>query len=197
MVPRLIFGQEGKSFAEVASKAASKPIGMELPCRQTKITDTFKPAQTNSKPAKLPPPPVRPSLVLALTYHMLSLIFKAKAETVLAPALVEVCYDALASDPIHANIWVSAAKWTPNGNLVVFAGPRVSHDALFTTSHLLTSAVSQALLDNPKISSHLNVKWGKVLINSVPTGVVEGHPICIRLPLAGRCSLTTTPPSAT
>jgi len=26
------------------------------------------------------------------------------------------------------------------------------------------------------ISSHLNVKWGKVLINSVPTGIVEGHP---------------------
>jgi len=32
------------------------------------------------------------------------------------------------------------------------------------------------LPDDPKISSCLNVKWGKVLINSVPTGVVEGYP---------------------
>ena len=107
---------------------------------------------------------------------MLSLMLKAKAESVLAPALVEVCNDALASDPTHTNIQVSAAKWTPKGNMVVFAGPRVSCDALFATSHLLTAAVSQALPDNLKISSRLNVKWGKVLINSVPTSTIKEHP---------------------
>jgi len=32
---------KGESFAEVASKATLKPIGVELPHRQTKITDTF------------------------------------------------------------------------------------------------------------------------------------------------------------
>ena len=113
--------------------------------------------------------------MLALTYHMLSLTLKAKAESVLAPALVKVCNDALASNPTHTNVWVSAAKWTPKGNLVVFASPRVSCDALFATSHLLTAAIFRALPDDPKISSCLNVKWGKV-INSVPTSVVEGHP---------------------
>ena len=58
----------------------------------------------------------------------------------------------------------------------MFASPRVSHDALFATCHLLTSAVSWALPDDPKISFCLNIKWGKVLINSVPTSVIEGHP---------------------
>ena len=184
---------KGESFAEVASKAMSKPIRVEPPCKQTKITDTFKPVQTNSKPAKPPPPPVRPSLVLALIYHTLSLTLKAKAESVLAPALVKVCNDALASNPTHTNVQVSAAKWTPKGNLVVFAGPRVSRDALFATSHLLTSAISQALPDDPKISSHLNVKWGKVLINSVPTGVVEGHPHAHSLPTCWQVLIDNNP----
>ena len=167
---------KGETFVEVTTKAVLKPIGVEPPCRQTKITDTFKLAQTNSRPAKPPPLPVRPSLVLALTYHMLSLMLKTKMDSVLAPALVKVCNDALASDPTHANVWISAAKWTSKGNLVVFAAPGVSCNALFSTFHLLTSAISQALLDNPKISSCLNVKWGKVLINLVPTSIVKGHP---------------------
>jgi len=107
---------------------------------------------------------------------MLSTIPKAKADSILAPALVEVCNDALASDPIHTNVRVSTVKWTPTGNLVMFAGPGVSHNALFSASHLLTTTISRALPDDPKISSCLNVKWGKVLINSVPTGVIEGHP---------------------
>ena len=95
--------------------------------------------------------------MLALTHHMLSTTLKAKA-AILAPALVEICNDALASDPTHANVWVSAAKWTPTGNLVVFAGPGVSRDALFATSHLLTTTISRALPDHPTISSCLNVK---------------------------------------
>jgi len=96
--------------------------------------------------------------LLALTHHMLSTTLKAKVVSILAPILVKVCNDALASDPIHANVQVSAVKWTPKGNLVMFAGPRVSCDALFATSHLLTTAISQALPDDPKISSCLNVK---------------------------------------
>ena len=58
----------------------------------------------------------------------------------------------------------------------MFTGPGVSRDALFATSSLLTSAISWALPDDPQISSCQNVKWGKVMINSIPTGIVEGHP---------------------
>ena len=93
-----------------------------------------------------------------------------------APALVEAMNCDLAASPTHASVRVSAAKWTPKGNLVVFAGPGVSRKTLFLALPLLTQSVSRALPDDPAISSRLNVKWGKVLINSVPTGVVEGYP---------------------
>ena len=158
----------GQTFAEVASKAALKPAGVQPPKKQTKITDTFPPHST--------PSPTRPSIVLSLLHHMLTSTLKAAAATVLAPALVEVSNATLAANPQYAHIRVSAAKWTPKGNLVVFAGPGVSHDALYSAAPLINSAVSKALLEDPRISARLNVKWGKVLINLVPTGVVEGHP---------------------
>jgi len=113
--------------------------------------------------------------VLSLTHHTLSSTLRAKA-ALAPPVLVATCNAALSADPAHTNVRVSAAKWTPKGNLVVFAGPGVSRDALFATSHILTSAVSWVLPEDLAISSRLNVKWGKVLINSVPTGISEGCP---------------------
>ena len=46
----------------------------------------------------------------------------------------------------------------------------------YSATPLINSAVSKALLEDPHISARLNVKWGKVLINLVPTSVIEGHP---------------------
>jgi len=126
-------------------------------------------------PATPLPLPAGPSLVLSLTHHTLTQTLHTKAATV-PSVLVNICNSTLSANPIHANIWVSAAKWTPKGNLVVFAGPGISFKALFATSPLLTAAMSQALPDEPTISSYQNVKWGKVMINSVPTGVIKGHP---------------------
>ena len=114
--------------------------------------------------------------MLSLMHHMLTSTLKAAAAMVLAPALVEVSNTALAATPQYAHVRVSAAKWTPKGNLVVFAGPGVSYDALYSAIPLINSAVSKALLEDPRISTCLNFKWGKVLINSVPTGVIKGHP---------------------
>ena len=145
-----------------------KPVGVEPPLKQTKITDAF--------PSRSAPPPTRPSIVLSLLHHMLTSTLKAAAATVLAPVLVEVSNAALATNPQYAHVRVSAAKWTPKGNLVIFAGPGVSCDALYSAAPLINSAVSKALPEDPRISACLNVKWGKVLINFVPTGVIEGHP---------------------
>ena len=114
--------------------------------------------------------------MLSLLHHMLTLTLKATAAMVLAPALVKVSNAALATNPQYAHVRMSAAKWTPKGNLVIFAGPGISRNALYSTAPLINSAVSEALPEDPCISAHLNVKWGKVLINSVPTSVVEGHP---------------------
>jgi len=160
-------GKKQASFAEVATKARTAP-GPPNPPLGPKATW----AQIR---AENPPPPPRPSLVLSLTHHTLVQTLCAKAATA-PPVLVNICNTALSTDPIHANVWVSAAKWTPKGNLVMFTGPGVSHDALFATSSLLTSAISWALPDDPRISSRQNVKWGKVMINSIPTGITEGYP---------------------
>ena len=167
--------KKGASFADVAAKAAKKPGGAEPPHHQSKITQHFQPAAT-AKPAKPPPPPARPSVVLSLTNHTLTSTLQSHADSVVAPALVKAMNRDLAASPTHASVRVSAAKWTPKGNLVVFAGPSISCETLFLALPLLTQSVSQALPDDPAISSRLNVKWGKVLINSVPTGVIEGYP---------------------
>ena len=161
-------GKKAASFAEVTAKATT--TGPPKPPLSPKADL----AQLHSQAKNTPPPP-RPSLVLSLTHHML--VSTLRTTVALAPpVLVNVCNTALSTNPIHANVRVSAVKWSPKGNLVVFAGPDVIHDALFATSSLLTSAISRALPDDPRISSRLNVKWGKVMINSMPTGISEDHP---------------------
>jgi len=149
------------SFAKAATKAASKPGPPKPPLGPKAAVAQIR--------AQNPPPPPRPSLVLSLTHHTLASTLRATA-ALAPPVLVNACNAALST------VRVSAAKWTPKGNLVVFTGPGVSRNALFATSHVLTSAVSQALPDDPQISSRLNVKWGKVMISSVPTGISEESP---------------------
>ena len=144
-------GKKAASFAKVAAKASTTP-GPSKPSLSPKATL----AQLQGQAQNTPPPP-RPSLVLSLTHHMLASTLRTT--TALAPpVLVNVCNATLATNPIHTNVWVSTAKWSSKGNLVIFAGLDVTHDALFATSSLLTSAISQALPDDPWISSHLNVK---------------------------------------
>ena len=95
--------------------------------------------------------------MLSLIGHTLDMTLKMQA-SVVAPGLVGVCNDALTSVPTFASVQVSACRWTPKGNLVVFAGPDTSRDQLSSTSHLLTTAVA-TLLPNVSacVSSCLNV----------------------------------------
>ena len=94
-------------------------------------------AQASAKPPKPTLPPPQPSLVLSLISHTLDMTLKTQAR-VLAPGLVGVCSNALASIPTFASIRVSACRWTPKRNLVVFAGLDTSRDQLSSASHLLT-----------------------------------------------------------
>ena len=114
--------------------------------------------------------------MLSLTHHTLISTLQSHVDSVVAPALVDVMNHALSALPTHAGVQVSTAKWTPKGNLVVFAGPGILQETLFNALPILTSAVGQALLEDPTISLCLNIKWGKVLINLAPTGIIEGHP---------------------
>ena len=133
-------------------------------------------AQTAAKPPKPAPPPPRPSLMLSLIGHTLDTTLKMQAG-ILAPSLMGVCNNALASVPTFASVWVSAYRWMPKGNLVVFAGPDMLRDQLSAASYLLTSAIATLLPDaSICVSSRLNVHWGKVLVNGVPTGVLDDSP---------------------
>src|SRR5712691_10252718 len=80
------------------------------------------------------------------------------------------CNESLASYPSYANVQVSAAKWMPKGNLVVFGGPDTTPNQLLSTSHILISAASAQLppAATSCMMARANVKWSKVLINGVP-----------------------------
>jgi len=120
--------------------------------------------------------PVRASLVVSLSHSTASIHLCIQAS--LAPAsLVTVCNDALVKTPRHANVWISAARWTPKGNLVVIRGPAMSIAQLKDATHVLTTAI-QFTLPEPmtSLASQANVKWSKLLINMVPTGVDEKTP---------------------
>jgi hypothetical protein len=119
--------------------------------------------------AKVQPPASRPSLIITLS-HSADETLKGVASA-LPATLVPVCNEALISSAAHANVRVSAARWTAKGNLVLTAGPDTTLAQLTSASSLLTSAIQAHLPSSPSCSSRANVRWSKLLINSVPTGV--------------------------
>jgi hypothetical protein len=68
-----------------------------------------------------PKPAIRPSLVVYLCHTSLLTTLREIANTQ-ASCLVTTCNEALASKACYASVQVSAAKWAPLGNLVVFVG---------------------------------------------------------------------------
>ena len=88
------------------------------------------------------------------------------------PQVAFVCTEALGTHPSFADVRVSAARWTPKGNLVIFGGPDTSQECLLSASHILSTAILAKLSTSapPSISARVNIKWGKVLISSVPLG---------------------------
>ena len=119
-----------------------------------------------------PKPVTRPSLVISLCnlQHHSTLQSLAMLQ---APCLVEICNEALGSEACYASVRLSAAKWSPSGNLVVFAGPDTTLTQLQSAHHLITLALEGALPGTASLSSRPNVKWSKILIGSVPTGVTD------------------------
>jgi len=116
-----------------------------------------------------PAPPPRASMVISIpgASRDTSLAIQSQMRADLVAVL---CSQALAAQPVYANVKVSAARWMPKGNLVVFSGPDTSQDALLSASHVLTSAISAwlPLLGPSRMSARANVKWSKILVNSVP-----------------------------
>jgi len=71
-------------------------------------------------------------------------------------------------------VTLSAARWTAKNNLVVTAGPDTSAYQLTQASHIISDTLSTFLSHDSSplpITSRENVKWSRLLINGIPTGV--------------------------
>ena len=161
------------------------------------------PPTTYAAAAAAPRPPARASLVISLSHSTASIHLRAQAS--MAPAhLVMLCNEALSKAPRHANVRLSAARWTPKGNLVIVGGPATSLAQLKDATHLITNTI-QSTLPEPttSLASRANVKWSKLLINGVPTGVSEGsqayspaecqRALTLDNPTFGRLTITQLP----
>ncbi|KAH8979949.1 hypothetical protein EDB92DRAFT_1954453 [Lactarius akahatsu] len=75
----------------------------------------------------------------------------------------------------HPQVTLSAARWTKNNNLVVTAGPDTTAHHLTSASTFISDTLSSFLstsADTPlPVSAKENVRWSRLLINNIPTGV--------------------------
>jgi hypothetical protein len=114
--------------------------------------------------------PDNPSLVIALNHIAGNTDFRQ-------PQPVEICTalnNALTFSPYN-QVHISASRWTAKGNLIVTGGHQTTAHQLQLASPSIAQAFSAAFSSDvtPIASPHTqaNVKWSKILINSLPTGV--------------------------
>ena len=130
---------------------------------------------TAAAAASLPPSLLpRPSLVISLSHstdsHTLLLLTQMAI-----PEIVKGLNAMLLAHPCHTQVWLSAVKWSLKGNLVVIAGPDTTLVQLEGASGAISSHLSSQLAFPAHITSHINTKWSKVLVNGVPTGVTPNR----------------------
>ena len=80
----------------------------------------------------------------------------------------------------HIEIKLSAAKFTNKGNLVLTAHHATTQSQLDNISPQISQYVAKLLSDINKappspIKARANVKWSKILINSVPVGITKSR----------------------
>ena len=164
-----------RAQAKAQKPHAPKPKPSAPPIAVAPATAPAPPSASYAKAAASTPKlkyHARPSLVVHIHKTVSSATLWEFANTK-APVLVATCNEALGSEARYANVWVSAAKWSPVGNLVVFSGPETTSAQLTATHHIIISAIEGALPGPISLSSCPNVKWSKLLINAVPTGVIS------------------------
>ena len=171
--------QKGKMKAVVTPPPAPLPVPTPpaAPCAQAQAQKPRAPkpkpsappaaAAPAAAPAPLPasyakaaasaPKPkyhARPSLVVHIRKTVSSATLREFASTK-APVLVAACNEALGSEARYANVRVSAAKWSPAGNLVVFSGPETTSAQLSAAHHIIVSAIEGALPGPISLSSQI------------------------------------------
>ena len=167
-----------RAQAQAQKPHAPKPKPSAPPAAAAPAAAPAPPPASYAKAVASAPKPkyhARPSLVVHVHKTVLSATLQEFANTK-APVLMAACNEALGSEARYANVWVSAAKWSPAGNLVVFSGSKTTLAQLTATHHIIVSVIKGALPSPISLSSHPNVKWSKLLINAVPTGVTGDTP---------------------
>ena len=76
----------------------------------------------------------------------------------------------------HLEVRLSAAKFTKKGHFVITAHPSTTQSRLDTVSDGLAKEAERYLSaagspTSPSLTARANVKWSKILINSVPVGI--------------------------
>ncbi|KAF8262797.1 hypothetical protein EI94DRAFT_1881831 [Lactarius quietus] len=136
-----------------------------------------------SQPAKLAPPtipsfasatrsPARPSLVVSLAPPADDKLQNDTQVVKRTPLEITEFLNAVLHSSPH-QVTLSAARWTAKNNLVLTAGPDTTAHHLNTASHFISASLGPFLSPSPTpipISSRENVRWSRILINSIPTG---------------------------
>ncbi|KAH9049297.1 hypothetical protein EDB83DRAFT_2631935 [Lactarius deliciosus] len=130
-----------------------------------------------------PPPPTLPSFASRAKLPARPSLVISKARTpegdgslAVRHSLAAICSHLNAAlGPSPHQVTLSAARWTAKNNLVVVAGPdtlafHISHASHFIST-TLASFLSQSLDTPLPISARENVRWSRLLVNSLPTGV--------------------------
>jgi hypothetical protein len=87
----------------------------------------------------------------------------------------EIFNNVLKVSPLH-QVHIAATQWTAKGNLVITGGHLTTAQQLRDSTEILSKALAedQSVPDStplPHPPTRPNIKWSKILINGIPTGV--------------------------
>jgi hypothetical protein len=96
------------------------------------------------------------------------------------PSESDICHHlnrALSESAAHKQVQLSAVKWNAKGNLILVAGLRTSATHLNAALDHITMAIGSLIppSDDTPFQTRANVKWSRILLNCVPTGVNTVH----------------------
>ncbi|KAF8256698.1 hypothetical protein EI94DRAFT_225045 [Lactarius quietus] len=166
---------KGADSSKPVPQKPSAPVKPSAPPRAPgKLAASTPPSHPSF--AKVVRAPAWPSLVIKQTAT-----FTQDGDSIIAvkrspQEIVSFLNTALASSPHQVSL--SAARWT-KVSLVVTAGPDTTAHHLNAASHFISTTLSPFLSANPAtplpVSSRENVRWSRLLINGIPTGVSDSR----------------------
>ncbi|KAI9437108.1 hypothetical protein BJY52DRAFT_1384674 [Lactarius psammicola] len=149
-------------------KPSKPPTDPKNPKSRTMETSGQVTSQNISSFAKVAALPPRPSVVVNLSNSVWDGVRPSTAE------LCEGINSAL-SLALNDQVRISAARWTARDNLILTGSPNTTVQNLQLATPTIRQHLAESYPDSQELPTPINirpnVKWSKILINSVPTGV--------------------------